>query len=84
VFSEVDDFIIVWCQAKNIKKESQVSMEWYNPEGKLVFTINIDVKPTNQEHPYRYFWSVIKKHMIKTKKNRGCLFQLKKNSPFFF
>jgi len=70
VFSEVDDFIIVWCQAKNIKKESQVSMEWYNPEGKLVFTINIDVKPTNQEHPYRYFWSVMRYNFINAIKGK--------------
>jgi len=53
-----------------LKRKAKCQWNGIIPEGKLVFTINIDVKPTNQEHPYRYFWSVMRYNFINAIKGK--------------
>lgn len=64
VFNQLDEVIIIWCKAVNVKRDIQVSMEWYNPDNRLIFTINVNVEATNEERPFRYFWSIMKYKLI--------------------
>lgn len=64
IFNQLDEVIIVWCKAVNIKQDIQISMEWYNPDNMPVFKINVKVEATDEEHPFRYFWSMMKHKLL--------------------
>jgi len=53
-----------------LKRKAKCQWNGIIQKEKLVFTINIDVKPTNQEHPYRYFWSVMRYNFINAIKGK--------------
>ncbi|GAB6891857.1 hypothetical protein JCM14450A_28630 [Geobacillus stearothermophilus] len=64
VFNYLDEVVIVWCKAVNIKQDTKIMMEWYNPGEELVFTISIDLEKTNNHRPFRYFWSLMKYSLL--------------------
>lgn len=55
---------------KILKRKAKCQWNGIIPRKKLVFTINIDIKPTNKEHLYRYFWSVMRYNFINTIKGK--------------
>lgn len=64
IFNELDQHIIVWCKAKEIKTNTDITMEWFNPENKRVFSIKIVIEKTTKQRPFRYFWSAMKFNLI--------------------
>lgn len=64
IFNDLDQHIIVWYKAEKIKANTEVTMEWFNPENKRVFSIQTTVEKTTNQQPFRYFWSIMKFNLI--------------------
>lgn len=57
VFSGLDEHVVVWARIADIKKETRVQMDWYNPNQDHVFSVFMDVRACTDERPTRVVWS---------------------------